>query len=223
MTRPLRVVIADDHLVVREGLRFILETQDAFELVGEAKDGDEAVQLASNLGPDVVLMDLRMPGTDGITAIKRIRDTAPSIAIVILTTYDEDELMLEGLQAGARGYLLKDVGRETLFNTMHAAARGETLLTGEVMQRVLRRQRAPHTKAETEHRTALTERELEILGAITQGQRNKAVGARFGISERTVKAHLASIFTKLGVDSRTAAAAEGLKRGLVADADRVPE
>ena len=222
MTRPLRVVIADDHLVVREGLRFILETQDAFELVGEAKDGEEAVQLASTLRPDIVLMDLRMPRTDGITAIKRIRDTGSSIAIVILTTYDEDELMLEGLQAGARGYLLKDVDRDTLFNTMHAAARGETLLTGKILQRVLQHQR-PHPKADSKTQTTLTGRELEILAAITQGLRNREVGAQLGISERTVKAHLASIFTKLGVDSRTAAAAEALKRGLVADADRVTD
>ncbi|HQI86998.1 MAG TPA: response regulator transcription factor, partial [Anaerolineae bacterium] len=137
MSDPIRVLIADDHLIVREGLRLILETAEGMELVGEATDGAEAVRLASQLQPDVVLMDLRMPGMDGLTAIERLRDTHPHIAVVILTTYNEDDLMVRGLRAGARGFLLKDTDRETLFHAIRAAARGEMLLKPEIVARVL--------------------------------------------------------------------------------------
>ncbi len=129
MTENIRLLIADDHLIVREGLRLILETEAGFELVGEACDGAEAIQLANELHPDVILMDLRMPGIDGLTAIERLRQQQPAIAIVILTTFDEDEWMRKGLGLGARGYLLKDTDRATLFNTIRAA-RGARLCSG---------------------------------------------------------------------------------------------
>ncbi|MFN2150575.1 MAG: response regulator transcription factor, partial [Anaerolineales bacterium] len=122
MSENLRLLIADDHLIVREGLRLILETEPGFELIGEASDGAEAIQLATELQPDVILMDLRMPRLDGLTAIERLGKEQPHIAIVILTTFNEDDLMRQGLQAGARGYLLKDTDRGTLFNTIRAAA-----------------------------------------------------------------------------------------------------
>ena len=133
----IRVLIADDHLVVRQGLQMILNTEDDFDVVGEAPDGETAVRLAGELQPDVVLMDLRMPGMDGLEAIRRIRTNWPDIAIVIITTSNEDDLMLRGLQAGARGFLLKDTGRKLLFNTIRAAARGETLLQPDILARVL--------------------------------------------------------------------------------------
>src|SRR5829696_1738251 len=133
----IKILIADDHLIIRQGLRLILETENDLELVGEASDGNEAVRLCKKLNPDVVLMDLRMPNMDGLTAIEKLRVEQPHIAVVILTTFNEDELMLRGLRAGARGYLLKDTDRNTLFNTIRAAARGETLLKPEILARVL--------------------------------------------------------------------------------------
>ena len=137
MTDTIRILIADDHSIVREGLRLILETEPDFEVIGEAADGVEAVNLATELSPDVILMDLRMPRMDGLTAIQHLQTEQPDIAIIILTTYTEDELMFKGLKSGARGYLLKDTERATLFNTIRAAARGETLLSPQVMERVL--------------------------------------------------------------------------------------
>src|SRR5574339_43937 len=133
----IRILIADDHLIIRQGLRLILETETDLELVGEASDGAEALSLCKKLKPDVVLMDLRMPNMDGLTAIEKLRSEQPNIAVVILTTFNEDELMFRGLQAGARGYLLKDTDRSTLFHTIRAASRGETLLKPEIMTRVL--------------------------------------------------------------------------------------
>jgi len=210
MTKPIRVLIADDHLIVREGLRLILETAEGIELVGEAADGVEAVQLAGELQPDVILMDLRMPEMDGLTAIKRLQATQPEVAIVILTTYNEDDLMVQGLKAGARGYLLKDTDRETLFNAIWAAARGEMLLKPEVIAKLLAHAAAPETEAEE---IALTEREQEVLDAVACGYRSKEIAVKLGITERTVKAHLTNIYNKLGVDSRAAAVAEAMQRG----------
>ena len=153
-----------------------------------------------------------MPGMDGITAIGHLRRDYPAVAIVILTTFNEDDLMVRGLQAGARGYLLKDTDRATLLDTIQAAARGETLLKPEILSRVLA---APTKPAPTSPPTplALTERELEVLRAAARGERNKEIAHRLGISERTVKAHLASVFNKLGVDSRAAAVAIAAQQG----------
>lgn len=209
----IKLLIADDHLIIRQGLRLILETENDFELVGEASDGNEALSLCKKLKPDVVLMDLRMPNMDGLTAIEKLRAEQPNIAVVILTTFNEDELMFRGLQAGARSYLLKDTDRSTLFDTIRAAARGETLLKPEIMARVLSQKNT--TKAETGEPVNLTERELEVLISVARGERSKEVASRLGISERTVKAHLASIYNKLGVDSRAAAIAVASQRGLL--------
>jgi NarL family two-component system response regulator YdfI len=221
MSSPIRVLVADDHLIIRQGLRLIFETCDDIQLAGEAADGAEAVRLAGELQPDVVLMDLRMPGMDGLAAIEQLHESQPELAVVILTTFNEDELMLRGLQAGAKGYLLKDTGREALFNAIRAAARGDTLLKPEIMARLL-----AYTQAKSAARApageaaargpALSEREKEVLAGVARGERSKEIAARLGISERTVKAHLDSIFNKLGVDSRAAAVSEALKRGLLA-------
>ena len=218
-----RILIADDHLIIRQGLRLILETEDGFDLVGEASDGAEALRLCADLHPDVALMDLRMPGMDGLTAIERLRAEQPQVAVVILTTFNEDDLMLRGLRAGAKGYLLKDTGREALFDAIRAAARGETLLRADVMARLLSKldSRSDGEKASlpakvSRHEAAadLTERELEVLKAVARGERSKEIALRLGISERTVKAHLANIYSKLGVDSRAAAIAVAAQKNI---------
>ena len=213
----IRVMITDDHLIVREGLRLILETADDIEVVGEAVDGAECLELVSKLNPQVILMDLQMPRMDGITAIAHLRKDFPEIAIVILTTYNEDDLMIRGLQSGARGYLLKDSSRENLLDAIHAAARGETLLKPEILARVLAPQSAPKpaAPAQTDSTLTLTGRELEVLQLAAKGERNKEMAYKLGITERTVKAHLQSIYQKFGVDSRAAAVAVAAGKGLL--------
>lgn len=217
MPEKIAVLIADDHAIVRDGLRLILETEDDLQVVAEAADGAEAVRLALELRPDVVLMDLRMPGMDGLAAIQRLKETAPELAVVILTTYNEDDLMLRGLKAGARGYLLKDTARAVLFDTIRAAAQGRTLLSPEVLARVLAAQSEPAAESqESENVAALTDRELEVLRAAARGDRSKEIARDLGITERTVKAHLTSIYNKLGVDSRASAVAVAAQHGLLA-------
>lgn len=213
----IRVMITDDHLIVREGLRLILETADDVEVVGEAVDGAECLELVSKLNPHVILMDLQMPRMDGITAIGHLRNDFPEIAIVILTTYNEDDLMIRGLQAGARGYLLKDSSRESLLDSIRAAAKGETLLKPEILARVLAPQSAPKpvSTAQTDSTLTLTGRELEVLQLAAKGERNKEMAYKLGITERTVKAHLQSIYQKFGVDSRAAAVAVAAGMGLL--------
>jgi len=208
----IRILIADDHLIVRQGLRMILETEPEYELVGEAADGAEAVRLAAERRPDVILMDMRMPVMDGLSAIRRLQQEQPDTAVVILTTYNEDELMVQGLRAGARGFLLKDTDRDTLFQTIRAAARGETLLRPEVVSRLLQHS-AGQAGSGAGSGVPLTEREIEVLEAAASGARSKEIARQLGISERTVKAHLASIYNKFGVDSRAAAIAVAAQRG----------
>ncbi len=219
MSDPIRILVADDHLIIRQGLRLILETQDGFELVGEAANGAEAIRLCSELNPDVVLMDLRMPGMDGLAAIEKLRQSKPEISVVILTTFNEDELMVRGLHLGAKGYLLKDTDRESLFDTIRAAARGETLLKPDVMIKLMTKVDGAATFTKVGE-SLLTEREMEVLEGVARGERSKEIALRLGITERTVKAHLASIYNKLGVDSRAAAIAVAAQKGMLAsDAD----
>lgn len=222
----IRVVIADDHLIVREGLRMILGECPDIQVVGEAEDGLQAIALAEQTHPDVILMDLRMPVLDGLSAISRIKAQWPEIAIVILTTYNEDESMISGLQAGAQGFLLKDTDRDALFDTIEAAHRGDTLLQRDTLNRLIPKFETPpftaapsHPKQESESRsrTTLSPRELEILKLVATGGRNKEIALQLSISQSTVKAHLDSIFNKLGVDSRTAAVSLASQYGLLAD------
>lgn len=211
LSAPIRVVIADDHMLVREGLRSILAVADDILLVGEAKDGAEAIELAGTLSPEVMLMDLRMPRVDGMEAIRQIKARHPAIEIVILTTYDDDVHILQGLGAGALGYLLKDAGRNALFDAVRAAARGESLLPPEVLATLLAHSKA-RERAEGE---GLSQREQEVLGLLVTGAANREIALQLNITQRTVKAHVTSILNKLGVSSRTEAAAVAIRTGLV--------
>jgi NarL family two-component system response regulator YdfI len=212
----IRVVVVDDHQVVRDGLRMMLEILGkGFSLVGDAADGSSALQLVEETQPDVVLMDLRMPGMDGLETIQQIRVRWPQVAIVILTTYNEDDLMLRGLQAGACGYLLKEANRETLFQAIRCAAQGETFLQPGVLERLLAHTTTSPDPQETSRSMGLTERERTILSGVARGERSKEIAARLGITTHTVAAHLTSIYNKLGVDSRASAVAVAMQHGLL--------
>ncbi|WP_028611657.1 response regulator [Paenibacillus harenae] len=209
-----QILIVDDHLLVREGLRLIIETNDAYQIVGEAENGEEALRLAEQLEPDLILMDLNMPVMNGLETIKRLRDKPIEIPVVILTTYNENDYMLQGLALGAKGYLLKDASRETLFHTMESALRGETLLQPEVVEKVFASRQA---LVNTPKRglPALSDKEQLVLQAAARGFRSKEIAFDLGISERTVKAHLTSIYNKFGVDSRPQAVAMAIEHGMI--------
>lgn len=198
-----KVLIVDDHTVVREGLKMILETNESFIVAAEAGNGEEAIRLIDKTSFDVILMDLNMPIMSGLDAIKALNEKDIKIPIIILTTYNEDDLMVQGLELGAKGYLLKDTGREDLFRTIESAARGETLLQPEIMQRLLKSQHKQKKSSDDKNR--LTEKELLILQAAAKGFRNKDIAYDLGIAERTVKAHFTNIFNKLNVTNRVEA------------------
>lgn len=206
------VLIVDDHLVVREGLKLILETNDKFQVIGEAENGIQALDILKVKKPDVILMDLNMPVLNGLDTITKLNELKMSIPIIILTTYNEDEWMIKGLELGAKGYLLKDTSRENLFRSIETAVRGETLLQPEILERVLKAKTANEVSF-SNNATNLTEKELFILKAAAKGYRNKDIAFDIGISERTVKAHLTNIFNKMGVNSRTEAVAVAIERG----------
>ena len=219
-SKALQVVIVDNHMIVREGLRLILEDQGDFAVIGTASDGSEALRLVEQARPHVVLMDLRSPGKDELSFIEQIRRRWPDVAVVILTTLDDDELMLAGLRAGASGYLLKDIDRATLFHALRTAARGEMLIRPDVIVKLLASipvggQRVFHGQTWPAGRTKLTDREHEVLTGVARGERNKEIAARLGIREPTVKSHLSSIYYKLHVDSRASAVAVAFEHGLL--------
>ena len=208
---PIRLLIADDHPVVRDGLSGIFESDPGFEVLGQAADGAQAVDLAERLGPDVVLMDLRMPGTDGLGAIAEIARRGLAARVLVLTTYDTDADVLPAIHAGATGYLLKDAPRTELLRAVRAAARGESVLSPSVASRVLGRVRRPSNDEPDD----LSPRELEILELVARGTTNREAAKRLFISEATVKTHLLHIYAKLGVNDRAAAVAVGFDRGLL--------
>ncbi|WP_069761698.1 response regulator transcription factor [Streptomyces sp. LUP47B] len=209
----VNILIVDDHPVVRFGLRGMLEAYDDLRVVGEAGSGDEAIVLASATHPDVVLMDLRMPGTDGATATARIRQEHPGIRVLVLTTYEGDADILPAIEAGATGYLLKDTPIGTLTDAIRAAARGETVLAPPVAARLLTHLQAPAGEQ-------LTPREVQVLGLVAQGLSNGEIGRQLYIGEATVKTHLLRTFVKLGVNDRTAAVTVALSRGVLTSPQR---
>ena len=211
--KPIQVLIVDDHMIVRQGLQLIFETEGNVEVIGEAENGHQGVDLARKLNPDIILMDLQMPEQDGLSAVKAILSEEPESKIIILTTFNEDELMYKCLQAGAKGFLLKDTGRAALMHTIEAAMRGETLLSPEVMGKLLAFSKTGAIASETE--SALSERELEVLRAAAEGGTNQQIALQLGISERTVRAHLTSVYNKFGVSSRGAAIAHAAQLGLL--------
>jgi len=204
----VRVLLVDDHPVVRSGMRALLESQDDFEVVGEAGDGAQALLAVVADPPDVVLLDLRMPVLDGVGVIERLRETHPDVRALVLTTYDADRDIFRAVEAGATGYLLKDTPREELFRAVRAAARGEPVLAPAVAARLMRRAGGPPAPTPTE-------RELDVLRLVAQGLTNRAIARRLRVSEATVKTHLVHVFGKLGVDDRTAAVTAALERGLL--------
>ncbi|KKB73059.1 MULTISPECIES: response regulator [Bacillus] len=210
-----KVLVVDDHFVVREGLKLILETSEDYEVCGEADGGEAALRLASELNPDVILMDLNMPKMSGLEAIKRLRDRDPGIPIIILTTYNEDDLMVQGLALGAKGYLLKDTSRENLFRTIESAIRGETLLQPEITDRIFAGKISESLSENNSVKAILTEKELFVLRSVAHGAKNKEIAFDLGISERTVKAYLTNIYNKLGVSSRSEAVAVAIERRIL--------
>jgi NarL family two-component system response regulator YdfI len=218
MNTMIRVMTVDDHPLVREGLRLMLATSDDLILVGDAADGGAALRLINEVQPDVILLDIRMPGMDGFEALGHIRKTWPQIAVLILTTYDEDELVMRGLQAGACGYLLKESPLEALFQAVRTAARGEIVVQPEVMARILSHTTYAISTSPSDivpSYMQLTQREQEVLAGVARGERSKEIAAHLGITERTVRAYLTNIYTKLNVDSRSAAVAVAIERGLL--------
>jgi DNA-binding NarL/FixJ family response regulator len=204
----ITLLIVDDHPVVRDGLRGIFTGDERFEVVGEAANGAEAVTLAEARRPDVVLMDLRMPEVDGVTAIAELARRGVPARILVLTTYDTDSDVLPAIEAGATGYLLKDAPREELFRAVEAAARGQAVLSPAVATRLMGQMRAPASDV-------LSQREIEVLGLIARGSTNREAAAQLFISEATVKTHLLHVYAKLGVKDRAAAVAVAFERGLL--------
>ncbi|MEV4076049.1 response regulator [Nonomuraea fuscirosea] len=204
---PVRLLIADDHPVVRDGIRGMFTGDPGFEVLGEAGDGAQAVDLARVLDPDVILMDLRMPRMDGVSAIKELARLGVRARVLVLTTYDTDKDVLPAVEAGATGYLLKDTSRDELVRAVRAAARGEAVLSPSVATRLLGQVRAPADP--------LSARELEVLRLIADGATNREAAARLFISEATVKSHVLHIYAKLGVNDRAAAVAVAFRRGLL--------
>jgi DNA-binding NarL/FixJ family response regulator len=208
----ISLLIVDDHPVVRDGLRGMFSTDPRFEVVGEAADGAEAVAAGERLRPDVILMDLRMPGTDGVAAIRELAERGVPSRVLVLTTYDTDSHVLPAIEAGATGYLLKEASRAELVHAVEAAARGHAVLSPAVATRLLGQVRKPAP-------APLSQRELEVLELIAQGSTNREAGKRLFISETTVKTHLLHVYAKLGVNDRAAAVATAFSRGYLAPRD----
>jgi len=208
----IRVLVVDDHAVVRQGLRTFLELQDDIEVVGEAADGEQALASAAALEPDVVLMDLVMPRLDGVSALQRLRERAPATRVIVLTSFLDDDKVLPAVRAGAAGYLLKDVQPAELVRAIRMVDRGEALLHPAVAARVLREIAGDDTRAERNE--LLTPRELEVLALLAGGHANKAIARELGVAEKTVKTHVGNILGKLGLSDRTQAALYAVREGL---------
>ena len=215
----IRVLLADDQRLMREGLRVLLHLTPDIRVVGEAGDGVEAVERARQIRPDVVLMDVRMPVLDGVAATRRLHDACPEVKVIILTTFDDDEYVFEGLRAGAIGYLLKDVPSEQLAEAIRAAARGEAFIQPSVARKVVaefaRLAEREHRRREQPLVEPLSARELEVLALVAEGLSNREIGERLFITPGTVKNHVSNVLAKLGVRGRTQAVLQAQELGLL--------
>jgi two-component system, NarL family, response regulator YdfI len=209
-----KILVVDDHLIVREGLKLIFETEEDYEVVGEAENGDKALVLVEQLKPDVVLMDLNMPKRGGLEAIRALKEKNNLVPVIILTTFNDFNFIREGLSLGAKGYLLKDSTREELIGTVNSAIRGELLLQPEISSIIFGPKKEVE-QANNSFNAGITERELFVLQAVARGCTSKEIASDMGISERTVKAHLTSIYSKLKVDSRSQAVAVAIEQGII--------
>ncbi len=214
MTEPITIILVDDHEVVRKGVRAYLDTLPDFQVVGEASSGEEAIDLVTELIPDLVLMDLIMPGLDGVETIRRIKKISPRTQVVVLTSYHEDAHIFPALKAGAISYILKDMKMDKLVDALHRAVQGEVTLHPRVAVRVLQNLRDENPEAEPLF-TELTERELEVLKLIASGLTNSQIAEKLVISENTVKGHVSNILSKLHVADRTQVAVYAWQRGIV--------
>lgn len=211
---PIRIVIAEDHAFVQEGTRRLLDMEPDMHVIGEAKDGVEAVELVEKLDPTLVLMDISMPRMDGIEATRRIRAMQPALPVLILSAYDDDQYVFALVEAGAAGYLLKDIRREELVDAIRAVSRGESVLHPTIARKVM--QRFGGYRGDGPPRTdTLSEREIEVLRLAAGGAGNDAIALELGVSARTVQSHLSNVFSKLRVGSRTQAVIAALRQGLI--------
>ena len=210
----VRILLVDDHVVMRQGTRQLLDNERDIEVIGEAGDGEEAVEMACQLKPDVIVMDVAMPKLSGIEATRQIKERLPSVIVLVLTGYDYDEYIYSLLEAGAAGYLLKDVRGDDLIRAIRAVHAGEPVLHPTVVGKLMARFKS-HAASSAEHypQDILSEREMEVLRLAAKGMSNKDLGEALFISVRTVQAHMRSIFNKLGVGSRSEAVIVGLRKG----------
>lgn len=213
MTPSIKIVVADDHPVVRDGLIAILSTQVDFELVGQAGSGPETIELVKTMQPDVLLLDLEMPELDGVAVLKQLREANLPVRSIVFTAFDTDERILEAVKAGAQGYLLKGAPREELFRAVRVVHGGDSLLQPVVASKLLQRVRQSEPLAEGQE--PLTPREMEVLGLLARGLQNKEIAVELSISERTVKFHVSAIMGKLGATNRTEAVTLAAQAGLI--------
>ncbi|MCW5876389.1 MAG: response regulator transcription factor [Anaerolineales bacterium] len=207
----LKILLVDDHEVVRLGLKSLLSNYPKFEVVAEADNADQAIRLAAEYKPDVIVMDIRLPGKSGIDATREITAAQPETKVIMLTTFADDDLLFDAISAGASGYVLKQIDSGELINALERIGRGESLLDPAVTQQVFKRMRETRRKAETEAFAPLTEQELRVLTLVAQGKRNKEIAAEVFLSEKTVRNYVSSILSKLGLATRAEAAAYAVK------------
>jgi len=211
----IRVLLADDHVLVRQGIRQFLEEAGDIEVVGEASNGEEALHLAEVHRPDLAVMDIHMPGGSGVEATRRIKERWPGMRVLVLTAYDDDPYVFALLQAGADGYVLKTASADELVRAVHSIHQGQSALSPEIAAKVIRQVKSGKPGAASDQVEPLTERELDVIRLAAQGKTNRQIGIELGISHRTVQGHLASIYGKLDVNSRTEAVTEALRRGWI--------
>jgi DNA-binding NarL/FixJ family response regulator len=215
MPDPIRVLLADDHVLVRQGIREFLEDEDDIEVIAEANNGLEAVRLAQEHQPDVAILDIRMPEMTGVEATRRIKAQSPGVRVLVLTAYDDDPYVFAVLQAGADGYVLKTSSADELVRAVRTVHSGSPALSPEVAGKVIQQVTGGKPAGAVEQVEALTQRELDVLRLAARGMTNREIGHELGISHRTVQGHLASVYQKLGVNSRTEAVTEALRRGWI--------